>query len=35
MYGQQVIPSALGGDGLYYALLGKPTPKGGIVGKPR
>ncbi|MEE3018730.1 MAG: methyltransferase domain-containing protein, partial [Pseudomonadota bacterium] len=25
-YGQQVIPSALGGDGLYYALLGKPTP---------
>jgi len=24
-YGQQVIPSALGGDGLYYALLGKPT----------
>ena len=26
MYGQQVIPSALGGDGLYYALLGKPTP---------
>ena len=27
-YGQQVIPSALGGDGLYYALLGKPTHKG-------
>jgi 16S rRNA (cytosine967-C5)-methyltransferase len=25
-YGQQVIPSTLGGDGLYYALLGKPTP---------
>ena len=25
-YGQQVIPSALGGDGLYYALLGKPIP---------
>ena len=25
-YGQQVIPSALGGDGLYYALLEKPTP---------
>ena len=25
-YGQQVIPSALGGDGLYYAILGKPTP---------
>ena len=24
-HGQQVIPSALGGDGLYYALLGKPT----------
>ena len=24
-YGQQVIPSALGGDGLYYALLGKHT----------
>ena len=25
-YGQQVLPSTLGGDGLYYALLGKPTP---------
>lgn len=24
-YGQQVIPSALGGDGLYYSLLGKPA----------
>ena len=23
-YGQQVIPSAVGGDGLYYSLLGKP-----------
>jgi len=23
-YGQQVIPSAGGGDGLYYSLLGKP-----------
>ena len=23
-YGQQVIPSILGGDGLYYSLLGKP-----------
>ena len=23
-YGQQVFPSVLGGDGLYYSLLGKP-----------